>query len=126
MLCTADKPGACNPSIGSGGAGSALATGVTPPSSSAADEPTAATAPVNVVLIDDMVAPIRGCGCRGARAAAVTAGRTAESASARGLRRALRWAPLPARLRLARLPLLAADRQAVFRRASTTPRRQGP
>ena len=64
MLCTADKPGACNPSIGSGGAGSALATGVIPPSSSAADEPTAAAAPANVVLIDDMVPPICGCGCR--------------------------------------------------------------
>src|SRR3954451_6654165 len=35
-LCTADRPGACNPSIGSGGAGSALATGAKPPSSSAA------------------------------------------------------------------------------------------
>src|SRR4051794_26455103 len=85
MLSTADKPGACNPSIGSGGAGSALATGATPPTSSAADEPSAATAPTNVVLIDDMVPPIRGCGCRCAPAV-VTAGRTAASTSAPGLR----------------------------------------
>src|SRR3954468_9786607 len=96
MLCTADKPGACNPSIGSGGAGSALASGATPPTSSAADEPSAATAPTNVVLIDDMVPPIRGCGCRCAPAV-VTAGRTAASTSAPGLRSVLLPGPEPRR-----------------------------
>ncbi len=54
MLCTAGRPGACSPSIGSGAAGSACATPVTPADSNAADEPTA-IAVVSIVLIVVMV-----------------------------------------------------------------------
>jgi hypothetical protein len=56
-VCTADSPGACRPSIGGGGgAGSAWATLVMPPSSNAADEPIA-TAEAIIVLVDDMSPP---------------------------------------------------------------------
>ena len=54
-LCIAGKPGACSPSIGSGGAGSALATGVTLQQQGCRR---AATRPALQLFVDDMTLPI--------------------------------------------------------------------
>src|SRR6202008_3154420 len=108
MPCTADRPGACSASIGSGrgGPGSALAAGVIPPSSSATDVPTAAAPPANAVLIDDMFPRFVGVVYRCVPTAVVTATRTAASAPRVGLAPPLRQVrPRPRRVRLLQVRL---------------------